>query len=339
MATSANSARIGVVGATGAVGTRLLSILEQRGFVASELRLFASARSIGKKVLSQGREWSCQVLAPGCFEGLDWVFFDASDEISREWVPQALASRCIVIDNSAVYRMDPAVPLVVPEVNGDLAIRAIRGGQRLLAGPNCSTVQLTAALAPLSRRYGLKRVVVSTYQSVSGAGSAAMDELSAQMQGSRDRSIFPHPIAGNLIPRIGKPGEDGFTSEEQKLMQESRKILGLPGLPIVATAVRVPTYISHAESVFVELGSPFELAEIGSAWNSCPGIEWVDDPARDLYPTNETTAGRDAVSIGRLRRDPSVENGLCFWVVSDNLRKGAALNAVQIAETIRSVLP
>lgn len=332
-------ARIGVVGATGAVGTRLLSILEERKFAASELRLFASSRSVGKKISSQGREWSCGVLSPGCFDGLDWVFFDASDEISREWVPRALASGCKVIDNSAVYRMDPAVPLVVPEVNGTEAIAAVRKGQKLLAGPNCSTVQLTAALAPLSSRCGLKRVVVSTYQSVSGAGSAAMDELSAQMKGGQDRSIFPHRIAANLIPRIGKPGNDGFTSEEQKLMQESRKILGLPELAIVATAVRVPTFLSHAESVFVELERSFELSEISAIWKASPGLEWVDDPARDLYPTNETTAGRDGVSIGRLRRDPSVANGLCFWVVSDNLRKGAALNAVQIAETIRSVLP
>lgn len=329
------SQRIGVVGATGAVGSRLLSILEQRKFGASELRLFASERSEGKSLLSHGKEWKCQVLRAGCFQGLDWVFFDASDEISSRWVSEALSSGAWVIDNSAVYRMDPRVVLAVPEVNRDAICASVRAGQKLFAGPNCSTVQLTVALAPLSQVFGLKRVVVSTYQSVSGAGTAAMDELTAQMAGSSDRSIFPHRIAANLIPRIGKVGIDGFTSEEKKLMEETRKILGLPDLSVVASAVRVPTLISHAENVFVELFKPAEVSEVHELWKRVSGLEVVDDPALDLYPTNENTANRDGVSVGRLRKDPSVPHGLCFWVVSDNLRKGAALNAVQIAEAIR----
>ncbi len=330
------SVRVGVVGATGAVGTRLLSILEERSFGATELRLFASERSKGRQITSHGREWECQVLAKACFDGLDWVFFDASDEISRQWVPEALGSGARVIDNSAVYRMDPAVVLGVPEVNREAIESSVRRGDRLFSGPNCSTVQLTVALQPLSEAFGIKRVLVSTYQSVSGAGAAAMDELQAQMVGGDERSIFPHRIAANLIPRIGKVQDDGFTSEEQKLMLETRKILGLPNLPIAATAVRVPTFLSHAESVFVEFARPASLDDISRVWKQAPGLEWVDDPGRDLYPTNENTSGRDMVSVGRLRLDPSVSSGVCFWVVSDNLRKGAALNAVQIAESIRA---
>lgn len=330
---------VGVVGATGAVGTRLLSILEERRFPVSELKLFSSPRSEGRVVRSLGRDWRCEVLRPGCFAGLDWVFFDASDEVSRDWVREALGSGAWVIDNSAVHRMDPSVPLVVPEVNGPELEKSIRAGKRLFAGPNCSTVQLTVALAPISRAFGLKRVVVSTYQSVSGAGSAAMDELAAQMAGSRELSVFPHPIVGNLIPRIGRVLDDGFTSEEQKLMQETRRILGLSDLPVVASAVRVPTFLSHAESVFAELESAASIGRVREIFAASAGIELVDDPGRDLYPTNESTANRDCVSVGRLRLDPSVPHGLCFWVVSDNLRKGAALNAVQIAESIQKIQP
>jgi aspartate-semialdehyde dehydrogenase len=231
--------------------------------------------------------------------------------------------------------MDEGVPLVVPEVNESALGEVIARGPRLVAGPNCSTVQLTVALAPLRKKFGLKRVVVSTYQSVSGAGAAAMDELKAQSAGSTDKSVFPHRIAANLIPRIGKIQGDGFTSEEQKLMQETRKILGDPSLAVVATAVRVPTYLSHAESVFVELGRPATLEDVRRAWSETAGLELVDDPARDIYPTNENSSDRDGVFVGRLRQDPSVQNGICFWVVSDNLRKGAALNAVQIAESIQ----
>jgi aspartate-semialdehyde dehydrogenase len=326
--------RIGVVGATGAVGTRLLSILEERKFGGAEFRLFSSPRSEGEKIKTHGKEWACRRLEAGCFRDLDWVFFDASDEVSKQWVPQALEAGAWVIDNSATYRMSPEVPLAVPEVNEAQIHSAIRAGKKLFAGPNCSTVQLTVALSPLHQAFGLKRVVVSTYQSVSGAGAAAMDELREQMTGNGGTSIFPHRIAANLIPRIGKAQADGFTSEEQKLMQESRKILGLPDLAIVATAVRVPTFLSHAESVAAEFERPAELELVRSAWKSLPAIEVLDDPQADIYPMNENTANRDCVSVGRLRKDPSVLSGVCFWVVSDNLRKGAALNAVQIAESI-----
>jgi aspartate-semialdehyde dehydrogenase len=329
--------KVGVVGATGAVGSRLLSILEERGFPVAEIRLFASERSQGKNVEFLGRSSACRTLQPGCFEGLDFVFFDASDEISREWVPEALRSGAWVIDNSAVYRLDETVPLVVPEVNEAVLEMSVRSGRRLIAGPNCSTVQLVAALRSIHELAGLRRVVVSTYQSVSGAGSAAMDELRQQVSTDVPASIFPHRIAFNLIPRIGKVQEDGFTSEEQKLMRETRKILGIPELKIVATAVRVPTLISHAESVFVELEKDLSPERLRDAWSRMPGLSVLDEPGSDIYPMNENTANRDGVAVGRIRRDPSVDRGLCFWVVSDNLRKGAALNAVQIAESIRKI--
>jgi len=328
--------KVGVVGATGAVGSRMLSILEQRNFQVSELRPFASALTRGKEISFQGTQWPCRILEKGCFEGLDLVFFDVSDEISKEWVPEALAAKACVIDNSAVFRLDSGVSLGVPEVNRDAIVSAWSSGGRLFAGPNCSTVQLVVALSPLMKAVGLKRVVVSTYQSVSGAGAAAMDELKSQMEGPADPQIFPHPIASNLIPRIGKALDDGFTSEEMKLMLESRKILGLPELPIVATAVRVPTLVSHAEAVFVETERECSLEKAREIWSQSEGVELLDELNRDVYPMNINTANRDSVAVGRIRRDPSVTHGLCFWVVSDNLRKGAALNAVQIAETIRT---
>jgi aspartate-semialdehyde dehydrogenase len=329
--------KVGVVGATGAVGSRLLSILQERGFPVEEIRPFASQRSEGRPVDFLGRSYRCEVLRPGCFDGLSFVFFDASDEISREWVPEALRSGAWVIDNSSVHRLDDGVPLIVPEVNEAALAASICGGGRLFAGPNCSTVQLVVALRTIHELAGLRRVVVSTYQSVSGAGSAAMDELRDQVGSDAAAAIFPHRIAFNLIPRIGKVQDDGFTSEEQKLMRESQKILGIPSLRIVATAVRVPTLISHAESVFVELERELPLERLWDAWRQVAGLSVLDEPENDLYPMNVNTAGRDGVAVGRLRRDPSVNHGLCFWVVSDNLRKGAALNAVQIAECIRKI--
>ncbi len=327
--------RVGVVGATGAVGSRLLAILEERGFAVSELRPFASPRSRGKFVSFANQQWPCRELESGCFEGLSLVFFDASDEVSAKWVPEALAAGAVVVDNSATFRMDADVPLLVPEVNASQATSAWASGQRLFAGPNCSTVQLVMALAPLQCVAGLKRVVVSTYQSVSGAGTAAMHELQQQSLGGRAVEVFPHRIAENLIPRIGGVRDGGFTSEEDKLMRETQKILGTSPLPIVATAVRVPTLLCHAESVFVELERELSPEAARKLWSETSGVVVWDDLALDLYPMNENASNQDVVAIGRIRRDPSVPHGLCFWVVSDNLRKGAALNAVQIAEWVR----
>lgn len=334
--------KVAVVGATGAVGRVLLSILEERGFPVEELIPFASSRSEGKPVHFANREFRAQVLKPGCFQGVDLVFFDASDAVSKEWVPQAADAGAWVIDNSATFRMEPDIPLVVPEVNGGLLNSPSLGvspRNRIIAGPNCSTVQLVVALEPIRARWGLRRVIVSSYQSVSGAGTAAMHELTTQTSGALEGTVsspqvFPHPIAFNCIPQIGGFNDDGYSSEERKIMLESRKILSLPELRITATAVRVPTYLSHCESVQVECEKPFEILEVRSALEAAAGVKVVDQPRSSLYPMAITGANQDPVYVGRLRRDSSVENGLNLWVVSDNLRKGAALNAVQIGEIL-----
>lgn len=346
--------KVAVVGATGAVGKELLSILEQRNFPVSELRLFASARSLGKVIEYRGKSHRCQVMEKGCFDGIDFAFFDASDAVSKEWVPHAAESGAWVIDNSATFRMEKDIPLVVPEVNGELLAGRTRAGrnsvparERILAGPNCSTVQLVVALKPIHDRWGVKRVTVSTFQSTSGAGSAAMEELSEQTLGLFNQKPVPpkhfsHQIAFNCIPQIGGFKDDGFTSEEHKIMAESRKILGLPGLRISATAVRVPTLSCHGESVQVECDKPFTAQEARALLKSSPGIIVQDEPGSQVYPMGVTgegdpvegATGRDAVYVGRIRKDPSLENGLNLWVVSDNLRKGAALNAVQIGEVL-----
>ena len=349
---------VAVVGATGAVGKQLLSILSERNFPIRKLTLFSSSRSIGKVIEWKGERLTCQVLKPGCFSDVQIAFFDASDAVSKEWVPHAVESGAWVIDNSATFRMDDHVPLLVPEVNGHLLDEKLvqaRGTrlapiQRILAGPNCSTVQLVVALNPILQQWGIQRVVVSTYQSTSGAGAAAMDELSEQTQNVLNHQpasphIFAHNIAFNCIPQIGGFKEDGYTSEEQKIMAESRKILNCPALRISATAVRVPTYLSHAESVNVECERSFSLHEVREVLSQSPGIIVQDDPQNQIYPMGnplgsskvESASGRDAVYVGRIRKDPSTEFGLNFWVVSDNQRKGAALNAVQIGEKLLQI--
>lgn len=357
MKTKSDALTIAVVGATGAVGQELIRILRERQFPVGQLIPFASPRSEGKIVAFDGTGLKCRVLGPSCFDGVDLAFFDASDAVSKEWVPQAAEAGAWVIDNSATFRMDSGTLLVVPEVNGaQMAERrqkgrsALSAKERIFAGPNCSTVQLVMALQPLHERFGLKRVVVSTYQSVSGAGMSAIDELKEQTLGVlapkafQPRS-FPHQIAFNCIPHIGGFGEDGSTSEERKMMAETRKILGLPDLSITATAVRVPTFNCHAESVNIELRKPFDLETVKNSLEKAPGVVVQDIPARNVYPMGwagdprdfeevPSAAGRDAVYVGRIRRDPSLENGLNLWIVSDNLRKGAALNAVQIGEAL-----
>jgi aspartate-semialdehyde dehydrogenase len=338
---------VAVVGATGAVGKQLLSILQERKFPVTGLLPFASERSAGKPVALNGKTYPCRVLKPGCFDGVDFVFFDAADSISKEWVPHALASGAWVIDNSSVFRMDEDVPLLVPEVNGDILKTPLK--KKLIAGPNCSTVQMVVALKPIQENWGLKRVVVSTYQSTSGAGAAAMDELTEQTAGVFSQKkvppkLFKHQIAFNCIPQIGGFKDSGYTSEEEKIVEETRKILRAPRLPVSATAVRVPTLSCHGESVNVECERRFELEEVRKALHGQEGVILQDNPENFVYPmglSGEDSAvagatGKDAVYVGRVRRDPSVENGLNLWVVSDNLRKGAALNAVQIGEILLS---
>jgi aspartate-semialdehyde dehydrogenase len=318
---------IAVVGATGAVGRELLSILASRHFPVGKLRLFSSRRSEGKAVVFNGQTVHCETLKPGCFTGTQIAFFDASDAVSKEWVPQAAEAGAWVVDNSATFRLDNDIPLIVPEVNGEiLEQRVTTGGrstrERIITGPNCSTVQMVVALKPIRDSWGLRRVVVSTYQSVSGAGSAAMDELRYQTAevlsgGVAKPQALAHQIAFNCIPHIGGFKDDGLTSEERKMVDESRKLLGVSDLRIN-----------------VECERPFELEDVRNAIRRQTGIILQDEPLKGLYPMSVTSAGRDAVYVGRIRRDTSVDNGLNLWVVSDNLRKGAALNAVQIGEVL-----
>lgn len=334
--------KVAVVGATGAVGEELRRTLIARKFPVRELVAFASPRSEGRELSWGDASVRCQRLAPGCFSGVDFAFFDASDSVSREWVMSAAESGAWVIDNSAAYREDAEIPLGVPEVNRAAIEAWVKGSgprHRVIAGPNCTTAQLVVALKPIQDVWGLRRVVISTYQSVSGAGAAAMEELREQTRGSLDgkraeAKVLAHPIAFNCIPQIGGFRPDGYTSEEDKLMRETRKILGLPELRITATAIRVPTLHCHAESVNVETERPFELSEVRQRLSAFSGLELRDDPANAAYPMGLLSRGGDTVAVGRLRRDSSLENGLNFWVVSDNLRKGAALNAVQLGEVI-----
>lgn len=350
--------RVAVVGATGAVGKELLAILEDRKFPISELVPFASARSEGKGISFNGKTYRCQALKKGCFAGVDIAFFDASDAVSKEWVPEAAEAGAWVIDNSATFRLDDDVLLLVPEVNGHLLQARLKKGaknlkprERILTGPNCSTVQMVVALRPLRDKWGIKRVVVSTYQSTSGAGAAAMEELSEQTVGLFNQKkvapkSFAHQIAFNCIPHIGGFKDDGYTSEEQKMMAESRKLLEMPHLRLSATAVRVPTFSCHGESINVECERAVTLEEARAALKAQPGVILQDEPDKKTYPMGapgddshvEGASGRDAVYVGRVRKDPSVDHGLNLWVVSDNLRKGAALNAIQIGEMVISSL-
>jgi len=332
---------VAVIGATGAVGKEMLDCLEKRRFPFTTLRLFASPSSIGKELTCAGKKWRVAKLEVGCFAGVDFAFFDASDEISKEWVSEARAAGATVIDNSNTYRMDPNTPLVVPEVNGEL-LKTMRGPGSLIAGPNCTTAQLVVALKPLHDHYGLKRVIVSTYQAVSGAGAAAVEELLTQtgdvLAGRPAKAVkLKHPIAFNCIPQIGgflTGPDEGSTSEERKVIQETRKILGLPNLAVACTAIRVPTTSCHAESVNAEFERKPDAKEARALLGNFPGIEVMDSPDDSVYPMNIHGAGHDAVYVGRIRKDPSHEFGLQFWVVADNLRKGAALNAIQIAEAL-----
>ncbi len=338
---------IAVVGATGAVGREMINTLVQRGLPVDSLVLLASERSAGVRLDITGDiTVTVQALTEDSFAGVDIALFSAGAAVSREFGPAAVAAGAVVIDNSSAFRMEPEVPLVVPEVNADLLRQALRGGSNgsgraglMIANPNCSTIQLVVALQPLLEHAGLRRVVVSTYQSVSGAGQKGLDELWGQSLAIFNQqellvSKFPHQIAYNCIPHIDLFTESGYTKEEVKVIQETRKIMGLPQLKITATAVRVPVFHCHSESVNVETERRLSPAEARDILRRSPGIIVVDDPGEQLYPMSIDVAGTDAVFVGRIRTDDSTENGLNLWVVADNLRKGAALNAVQIAEIV-----
>lgn len=322
--------RVAVLGATGAVGGMILKVLEERNLPIEELVPLASARSQGRRVSWRGREWEVKVPEPGVFEGCSVALFSAGATRSREWAPVAAAEGAVVIDNSSAWRMDPEVPLVVPEVNGALAAERPRG---IIANPNCVAIQVVMALEGLRRRVGLRRVVASTYQAVSGAGQKGLEALAAELAGGSSESTpFVAPIAGNVIPQIGTFNGEGWTDEEEKLRDESRKILGLPTLAVAATCVRVPVTVGHSVSVTVECDAPLTLDDARAAFAAMPGVALADAAERPPVPGD--VAGIDLVRIGRVRLDHDLPGVLHFWVVADNLRRGAATNAVQIAELI-----
>lgn len=328
---------IAIVGATGAVGEQMREVLEERKFPVGALHLLASERSAGQFLEYDGRQHRVGVLTEKSFEDIDIALFSAGGSVSAKYVPAAVSAGAVVVDNTACFRMAPDVPLVVPEVNAN-AIGNYKT-RRIIANPNCSTIQMVVALKPIHDAARIKRVVVSTYQSVSGAGRQAMEELSQQVAAlyngkEVEKKKFPHQIAFNCIPHIDVFMDDGYTKEEWKMIHETRKILGEPSLPVTATTVRVPVFFSHSESVNVETEKKLTAAEVKALLRQAPGIIVADEPENNLYPLALDATGNDATYVGRIREDHSVQNGINLWVVSDNLRKGAALNAVQIAEIL-----
>ena len=325
--------RVAVVGATGMVGRKFLQVLEERQLPVSEYFLIASKRSAGMVIPFMGKPHTVLALTETIFDdlGIDIALFSAGGDTSKTFAPFAAKSGAVVIDNSSYWRMDPEVPLVVPEVNpGAIAGYKTKG---IIANPNCSTIQAMLPLKVLEDAYGLKRVIYSTYQSVSGAGMGGYLDLENGLKGQRPEK-FPHPIAGNCLPHIDVFLENGYTKEEQKMVDETRKILSLPNLRVTATTVRVPVFYGHSESINVELNKSFELDDIRKAFAGFSGLVVEDDPANNLYPLALRAADTDPVYVGRIRRDFSVENGINFWCVADNIRKGAATNAVQIAQEL-----
>ncbi len=333
----AKPCNVAVVGATGAVGQQMLEVLAERKFPIKELRLLASERSVGKFLEYDGEQHMVQLLDKDAFKGIDIALFSAGGERSREFCPIAAAAGAVCVDNSSAWRMDPEVPLVVPEVNPqDIGLYKKKG---IIANPNCSTIQMVVALKPLHDAAGLKRVVVSTYQAVSGTGRNAIDELRIQcgelLNGRpADCNVYPHQIAFNCLPHIDEFLDSGYTKEEMKMVNETRKILGDSSIGVTATTVRVPVFYSHSESVNIETVSKLSVAQARELLARSPGVRLVDDPARREYPMAIDAAGQDLTLVGRIREDQSIANGLNLWVVADNLRKGAATNAVQIAEIL-----
>jgi aspartate-semialdehyde dehydrogenase len=329
--------RVGVVGATGAVGQTVLEVLAERGFPASEVVPFASERSAGRRLAFAGAEIECRTLGDESIQGLDLVISSAGGAISAEWAPRLVEAGAVVVDNTSYWRLHDDVPLVVAEVNPD-ALAAHHG---IVANPNCSTMQMVVALKPIFDAAGIERIVISTYQSVSGTGRGAVEELRAQARAALDgepapSEVYPHPIAFNVLPQVEtfKEGDD-YTTEERKLMAETRKILAAPEqLGISATCARVPVFVGHSQSVNVQTPDPLAPEECRELLSAAPGVTVVDAPGQGVYPLPTAAAGRDEVLVGRIRRDPSHDRCLNLWIVGDNLRKGAATNAVQLAELL-----
>ena len=311
------------------VGQKMLQVLQERQFPVTELLPVASARSWGKKVQFKGKEWTVISADEAIAQKPVLAIFSAGGSVSAELAPRFAAIGCYVVDNSSYWRMDPSVPLVVPEINADV----LKKSDHIIANPNCSTIQMVLPLAPLHREFGIKRIVVSTYQSVTGAGQKGIEQLEAERAGGSGTK-FPHRIDMNVLPHIDSFLPDGYTKEEMKMVNETRKILRDNTIAVSATTVRVPVEGGHSESVNIEFRKPYDLAKVRSLMADMPGVVIQDDPANNLYPMPITAWDKDEVFVGRIRRDPSVENGLNLWCVSDNIRKGAATNAVQIAQVL-----
>lgn len=333
-----NPKHIAIAGATGVVGQQMLRVLEDRNFPVASLKLLASARSVGKKIMFKGEAYTVEELTENSFEGVDIALFSAGGGTSKHFAPFAAKAGCVVVDNSSAWRMDPDVPLVVPEVNpGDIAKH-----KGIIANPNCSTIQMVQVLQPLHAAAKIKRVVVSTYQAVSGAGSAALSEMEAQMRSvlggeTPACTIFPKPIAFNVIPQIPHQDaftENGYSSEEMKMVNETKKIMGDANIMVTATTVRVPVHTGHSESVNVETETKLTVAQVRELLAATNNVVVMDDPSNDLFPTALDAAGKYDTYVGRIREDISHPSAIDMWIVSDNLLKGAALNTVQIAELL-----
>jgi aspartate-semialdehyde dehydrogenase len=326
---------VAVVGATGAVGNMMIQVLEERNFPLTELKLLASARSVGKTLNYRNQAFPVQELKEDSFKDVRLALFSAGGGTSRKFAPIAVESGCVVVDNSSAWRMDPKVPLVVPEVNP----HHIGPNPGIIANPNCSTIQMLVALKPIYDAVGIRRIVVTTFQAVSGTGMKAIEELRKQVSdlaaGVEPKpSVYPHQIAFNCFPHIGAFLENGFSEEEMKMVNETHKMFDDPNIGICATTVRIPVYYGHSEAVNIETVKPISVEGIRELLAGAPGIKVVDEPSKAAYPLPIDAEGKDVTLVGRIRKDPSVENGFAMWVVADNIRKGAATNAVQIAELL-----
>jgi aspartate-semialdehyde dehydrogenase len=331
------SYHVAVAGATGAVGNQMLACLAERNFPVRSLKLLASKRSVGRELRFRGDRLPVEELTEASFRGVDIALFSAGGGTSERFAPAAARDGCVVIDNSSAWRMDPDVPLVVPEVNAHAVADYKRKG--IIANPNCSTIQMVVALNPLHRKAGIRRIVVSTYQAVSGTGKKAIDELFDQTRAMLNFldyrvAVYPYRIAFNCLPQIDVFLENGYTKEEMKMVHETRKIMEDPAIGVTATTVRVPVFFGHSEAVNVELRAPLSVEEVRALLSQAPGVKVVDDPAKKRYPLPIDAAGTDLTLVGRIRKDESIENGINLWIVADNIRKGAATNAVQIAEVL-----
>jgi aspartate-semialdehyde dehydrogenase len=330
-----NGLRIAVLGATGAVGAEILALLEQRQFPVKTLTLLASPRSAGTKLTFQGEAVDVQVLDDNCFKGIDLVLASAGGSVSKQWLPKAVAAGALAVDNSSAFRMDPVVPLVVPEVNPEAA----KVHQGIIANPNCTTILMALAVWPLHQIQAVQRIVVATYQSASGAGARAMEEVKQQAQAMLNghppvTEAFPYPLAFNLFPHNSDLNDLGYCQEEMKMVNETRKIFGDPNIRISPTCVRVPVLRAHSEAINLEFNQPFSVAQAKDVLSQAPGVKVVEDWGRNYFPMPIEASGQDDVLVGRIRQDISNLNGLELWLSGDQIRKGAALNAVQIAELV-----